>query len=173
MLRNMMVVCAILLTTTVSAHALTQDAHPPIRVGGNVQAAKIIKQAQPVYPELARKAGVSGTVVLHVVIGKDGTVQRLNFVSGPPLLMKSAMDCVRQWMYQPTLLNGEPVEVDTTVSVVYELGQSGDTSDQDSEGQPVTQIDPQLKADLADLIEVLHLTDIMTQVLKTNIEPLE
>jgi protein TonB len=61
-------------------------------------------------------------VVLHAVISKDGSVEDLQYVSGPPLLMKAAMDAVRQWRYQPTQLNGEPVEVDTTVSVVFTLG---------------------------------------------------
>jgi protein TonB len=61
-------------------------------------------------------------VVLHAVIAKDGSVEDLQYVSGPPLLMKSAMDAVRQWRYQPTQLNGDPVEVDTTISVVFTLG---------------------------------------------------
>ncbi len=93
-----------------------------IRVGGNVQAAKMLRQIMPVYPPIAKTAHISGTVVLHAVIGKDGTVQDLQYVSGPPLLMKNAMDAVKQWRYQPTQLNGEPVEVDTTISVVFTLG---------------------------------------------------
>jgi periplasmic protein TonB len=93
-----------------------------IRVGGNVQAAKMLRQIIPIYPPIAKTAHISGTVVLHAVIGKDGTVQDLTYVSGPPLLMKNAMDAVRQWRYQPTQLNGEPVEVDTTISVVFTLG---------------------------------------------------
>jgi periplasmic protein TonB len=93
-----------------------------IRVGGNVQAAKIIHQVQPLYPAVARTAHISGTVVLHAIIGKDGSVEQLQYVSGPPLLMRSAMDTVRQWRYQPTLLDGDPVEVDTTITVVFTLG---------------------------------------------------
>src|SRR5271167_1866352 len=81
-----------------------------IRVGGNVQAAKMVRQIMPVYPPIAKTAHISGTVTLHAVIGKDGTVQNLEYVSGPPLLMKSAMDAVKQWRYQPTQLNGDPVE---------------------------------------------------------------
>jgi TonB family protein len=77
-----------------------------IRVGGNVQSAKIINEVQPTYPEIAKTAHIQGTVVLHAIIGKDGTVRELQFISGPPLLMRSAMDAVRQWRYQPTLLNG-------------------------------------------------------------------
>jgi TonB family protein len=70
----------------------------------------------------------SGTVLLHCVISTDGTVQNLEYISGPPLLMKSAMDAVRQWRYKPTLINGMAVRVDTTVSVVFTLGGSA-TSD--------------------------------------------
>ena len=87
-----------------------------------MQAAKIINQVTPVYPEIAKTAHIQGTVVLHAIIGKDGTVTQLQFISGPPLLMRSAMDAVREWRYQPTLLNGDPVEVDTTISVVFTFG---------------------------------------------------
>jgi protein TonB len=93
-----------------------------IRVGGNVAAAKLTRQVQPIYPQIAKTAHVQGTVLLHAIIAKDGTIQELQYVSGPPLLMKAAMDAVREWRYSPTLLNGEPVEVDTTVQVVFTLG---------------------------------------------------
>jgi protein TonB len=94
----------------------------PVRIGGNVMQAKAIDRVQPVYPAIARAAHVQGTVVLHAIIAKDGTVQQLQLVSGPPLLVNSAMDAVRQWRYSPTELNGEPVEVDTTIQVVFTLG---------------------------------------------------
>jgi periplasmic protein TonB len=94
----------------------------PLRVGGAVIAANLIRQVQPVYPPIAKTAHISGTVVLHAIISKDGTIEQLEYISGPPLLMKNAMDAVRQWRYRPTMLNGEPVEVDTTVSVVFTLG---------------------------------------------------
>ncbi|MFZ0739908.1 MAG: energy transducer TonB [Candidatus Acidiferrales bacterium] len=93
-----------------------------IRVGGNVQAARMLRQVQPIYPQIAKTAHVQGTVILHAIIAKDGTVQELQYISGPPLLMKAAMDAVREWRYQPTQLNGEPVEVDTTISVIFTLG---------------------------------------------------
>ena len=93
-----------------------------IRVGGNVEAASLVNKVTPIYPPIAKTAHVSGTVVLHAIIAKDGTIQELQFVSGPPLLMKAAMDAVREWRYRPTLLNGEPVEVDTTIDVVFTLG---------------------------------------------------
>ncbi len=95
----------------------------PLRVGGNVQAAKIINRVQPVYPPLARQTRISGTVRLHAIIAKDGTIQQLEVVSGHPLLQQAALDAVRQWRYQPTLLNGDPVEVDTTIDVIFSLNQ--------------------------------------------------
>jgi periplasmic protein TonB len=106
------------------------DAPPPprpptpqrIRVGGNVEAASLINKVQPEYPPIAQAAHVSGTVVLRAVISKNGSIEQLQFVSGPPLLMKAAMDAVKQWHYRPTVLNGNPVEVETTVDVVFALG---------------------------------------------------
>jgi protein TonB len=94
-----------------------------IKVGGNVTAARILNRTTPVYPPLARQTRISGTVRLHAIIAKDGTVQQLEVLSGHPLLVQAALDAVRQWRYQPTLLNGEPVEVDTTVDVIFSLNQ--------------------------------------------------
>jgi protein TonB len=93
-----------------------------IRVGGSVAAASIIKRVMPQYPAIAKTAHVSGTIVLHAIIAKDGTVQELTYISGPPLLIKAAIDAVREWRYRPTMLNGEPVEVETTIVVVFNLG---------------------------------------------------
>jgi periplasmic protein TonB len=95
----------------------------PLRVGGNVQAAKIISKPTPIYPPLARQTRISGTVRLHAIISKNGTIQQLEVMSGHPLLQQAALDAVRQWRYQPTLLNGEPVEVDTTIDVIFSLNQ--------------------------------------------------
>ncbi|HXX15363.1 MAG TPA: energy transducer TonB [Candidatus Eremiobacteraceae bacterium] len=94
-----------------------------VRVGGAVQAAKLVNRVQPLYPPLARQTRISGTVRLHAIIGKDGTVQQLTVESGHPLLVQSALDAVRQWRYQPTLLNGEPVDVDTEIDVIFSLAQ--------------------------------------------------
>jgi protein TonB len=94
-----------------------------IRVGGNVQAAKLIAQPKPAYPPLAKQARIQGTVKFNAVIGKDGTIQNLQLVSGHPLLVPSATEAVRQWRYQPTLLNGEPVEVITQIDVNFTLTQ--------------------------------------------------
>jgi protein TonB len=91
------------------------------RIGGNVQASKLIKQPKPIYPPLAKAARVQGTVKFQATIGKDGTIQNLQLLSGPPLLVPSAMEAVKQWTYQPTLLNGEAVDVITTIDVNFTL----------------------------------------------------
>jgi periplasmic protein TonB len=92
-----------------------------IRVSQGVTAGLVIKKVNPVYPPLARTARVQGSVLLAAVIGKDGTIQNLHVVSGHPLLQGAAMDAVRQWRYKPYILNGEPVEVDTQVTVNFTL----------------------------------------------------
>jgi protein TonB len=98
---------------------------PPerIKVGGNVQGAMIVRKEPPVYPESAKIAGVQGTVRLAALIAKDGTMQELHALGGPALLIQAAMDAVRQWVYKPTLLNGAPVVVETTIDVNFTLNQ--------------------------------------------------
>jgi periplasmic protein TonB len=91
--------------------------------GGNVQAAMLINRVTPIYPPLARQTRISGTVRLHAIIAKDGTIKQLEVISGHPLLVQAALDAVRQWRYRPTLLNGEPVEVDTTIDVIFSLNE--------------------------------------------------
>lgn len=94
-----------------------------IKVGGNVQSAKLVRQPRPVYPPLAKQARISGVVKLSAIISKDGTIQHLEVISGHPLLVPSALEAVKQWVYQPTLLNGEPVEVQTQIDVNFTLSQ--------------------------------------------------
>jgi protein TonB len=94
-----------------------------IRQGGNVTAAKLVNKVQPLYPPLARQTRISGTVRLHAIIGKNGQVEQLEVISGHPLLVQAALDAVKQWRYQATTLNGEPVEVDTTIDVIFSLNQ--------------------------------------------------
>jgi protein TonB len=100
-----------------------KPAQSRIRQGGNVTAAKLTNKVQPMYPPLARQTRISGTVRLHAIIGKNGSVEQLEVMSGHPLLVQAALDAVRQWKYQPTTLNGEPVEVDTTIDVIFSLNQ--------------------------------------------------
>ena len=93
----------------------------PTRISGGVMAGQIITKTQPVYPPIARAAHVGGTVVLHAIIAKDGTIQQLSVISGPPMLVGAATDAVKQWRYKPYLLNGDPTEVDTTITVNFNL----------------------------------------------------
>jgi TonB family protein len=96
-----------------------------IRIGGSVEAAKVITKVQPVYPASAKAAGAQGTVVLHAIVSKDGrplSLQVLNSQINPDLA-RAAVEAVSQWRYQPTLLNGEPVEVDSTILVNFTLRQ--------------------------------------------------
>ena len=95
----------------------------PLRVGGKVQAAKIVHQVTPVYPPLARQARISGIVRLEAVISRSGTIESLQVMSGYPLLTQAALDAVRQWVYQPTQLNGQPVEVLTQIEVNFKLSE--------------------------------------------------
>jgi protein TonB len=94
-----------------------------IQVGGNVQSARLIRQPRPVYPALAKQARISGVVRLSAVISKDGTIQELQAINGHPLLIPAALEAVKQWVYRPTLLNGEPVEVQTQIDVNFILSQ--------------------------------------------------
>ena len=94
-----------------------------IRVGGNMAATHLVFQPRPVYPPEAKQARIQGVVSLHAIIAKDGTVQNLSVISGDPLLAASALEAVDRWVYRPTLLNGEPVEVETEIDVNYTLAQ--------------------------------------------------
>jgi protein TonB len=94
-----------------------------VRVSNGVQSAKLLQQPKPTYPALARSARISGTVRLQAIIGRDGTIQNLQLVGGPPLLVAAALEAVRRWTYKPTLLNNEPVEVFTEIDVNFTLNQ--------------------------------------------------
>ena len=92
-----------------------------VRVSAGVTSGLLVRRVNPVYPPLARQARIQGQVVLRAQIGKDGSIQNLQLVSGHPMLVQSALDAVKQWKYKPYLLNGEPVEVDTEVLVNFTL----------------------------------------------------
>lgn len=100
-----------------------EQADPPqrITVNGGVQAAMLISRTPPQYPPEAKKAGIQGTVRLRAVLARDGSVKTLELESGHPLLVDAALQAARQWKYRPTLLNGEPIEVVTTVDVNFVL----------------------------------------------------
>ena len=92
-----------------------------VRVASGVAQGNLIHDVRPPYPPLARQSRIQGTVVLQAVIGKDGTIQNLRIVSGHPMLAQAAIDAVKQWRYKPYYLNGEPVNVDTTINVNFTL----------------------------------------------------
>ena len=94
-----------------------------VRISGVVQQAQLISRIEPRYPPLAVQTRKEGTVLLHAIINVDGRITALEVVSGPPLLVQSTLDAVRQWRYRPTYLNGEPVEVETSITVIFRLGQ--------------------------------------------------
>jgi TonB family protein len=91
------------------------------QVVDNVSPPKLLYETMPKYPRAAKAAHIEGTVVLKVIIKKDGTTSDLQFVSGPPELENAAIDAVKKWRYKPRMLNGEPAEAHNTVSVVFTL----------------------------------------------------
>ena len=96
----------------------------PMRIGGNVQQAKLVRQPRPVYPAELKDSGIGGVVKFSAIIGKDGTLGRIEVIASPDYrLTSAAMDSVKQWRYQPTTLNGEPIEVVTQIDVDFYLGQ--------------------------------------------------
>jgi TonB family protein len=111
------------LMTANSAPAAAALNLPPgtVVVGGPVQASNLISKVDPIYPDIARQARISGTVELAALIGPDGHVQQLAVSSGHPLLRQVSVDAVKQWVYRPTLVNGQPVPVSTTIDVIFSL----------------------------------------------------
>jgi protein TonB len=99
-------------------------AAPPkkVNISAGVAVGMLLQKTTPVYPPIAKAARVSGTVVLMATISKQGTIENLHVVSGPAMLQQAAMDAVRTWRYRPYLLNNDPVEVETTVNVIFTLG---------------------------------------------------
>ncbi len=121
-------ICATTLALSVHVDALaaSDEQHPsktsgPVTVRPEVMQGQIVNKVTPSYPEEAKKERIQGKVLLDAIIGKSGEVEELKAVSGPKELQQSALDAVRKWTYKPFLLNGEPVDVKTTVSVIYSL----------------------------------------------------
>ena len=94
-----------------------------MRISGGVQMAKLIRKVIPVYPPVAKQLRISGVVRLIGTIGKDGTIRNLQLIDGHPMLARAAIVAVEQWIYQPTLLNGQPVEVIAPIEVSFTLSQ--------------------------------------------------
>src|SRR6266550_1725484 len=92
-----------------------------VRVSQGVTQGLLIKKIQPAYPPLARQARIQGSVLLQAQISKEGTIEHLTLISGHPMLAPAAIEAVKQWRYKPYILNGEPVEVDTQITVNFTL----------------------------------------------------
>ena len=92
-----------------------------VRVSQGVTQGLLIRKIQPNYPPLARQARIQGSVLLQAEISKDGSIQNLRLISGHPMLAPAAIEAVKQWKYKPYILNGEPVEVETQITVNFTL----------------------------------------------------
>jgi len=98
-------------------------AAPPLRIS-HMSEGDVVRKILPVYPPLARSARIQGQVVLQAVISKQGVIENLKLMSGHPMLVPAAIEAVRQWRYRPYVLNNEPVEVETQITVNFSLGGS-------------------------------------------------
>ena len=122
-----LVTCASALALRLSVNALpaatdkNSSKSDSLNVPASEMAGNVLTKVPPKYPEEAKKERIQGTVLLNAIIGKDGAVEELTVASGPKELQQSSLDAVRQWTYKPYLLNGEPIEVKTTISVIYTL----------------------------------------------------
>ena len=131
--------------------SLSDSAASPIRIRGNAKIPRLLLQVAPLYPPLARQTRTSGIVRLHLVIAGDGSVREAAVVSGHPLLQQAAIDAVRKWRYEPTSVEGKPVEVEKQVDVVFEI-----------EGQSVPAplapppVDPAIKSAVLRLFSVMN-----------------
>lgn len=101
---------------------VVQQAQPTkVTVSGGVTSGLLIYKTTPAYPIIAKTAGISGTIVLAATISKTGAIENLRVLSGPPMLRQAAIDSVQNWRYRPYLLNSQPVEVETTINVVFSM----------------------------------------------------
>jgi protein TonB len=105
-----------------AAQVVHSDVQGPVRLSSIIVAGLALYKPTPAYPAIAKAAGVEGTVVLQATISKNGTIEDLRVASGPAMLQQAALDTVKMWRYRPYLLNNLPVEVETTVNVVFTLG---------------------------------------------------
>ena len=109
----------VLALVLLAAPALVQEKREPIRVGSNIQESKLIYKVDPVFPDAARAARISGIVILQITVAAEGNVLEARVLRGHPLLHQAAVEAVRQWRYSPTMLNGEAVPVIATVSLPF------------------------------------------------------
>jgi TonB family protein len=128
---------------TQPAAANPTPAPKPLHVAADVQAANILKKVVPTYPPLAKQARIQGKVVFAAIIGRDGAIQSLQLISGHPLLAPGAMEAVKQWLYKPTMVNSQPVEVATQIEINFTLSDAAATQ-KPAEVPPTTAPQPQV-----------------------------
>jgi periplasmic protein TonB len=111
-------------TTSGNYHVLPSQPAPPTKVfrTSSMMEGSLIRRVQPLYPQLAKNARIQGPVVLFAVINKAGGIDNLHVVSGHPMLVQAAIEAVKQWQYRPYILNQEPIEVETQITVNFVLG---------------------------------------------------
>jgi protein TonB len=112
---------SILLSGQSQRPIVREQVRGPVRISGMVVEGLLLHKTMPVYPPIAVASRTQGTVILQANIARNGTIENLHVASGPAMLQQAAMDAVKTWRYRPYLLNGEPVEVETTVNVVFKL----------------------------------------------------
>jgi protein TonB len=104
------------------APVVRRESSKPVRLPSTIVAGMLVQKTIPVYPMIARETRTEGVVVLQAMISKSGTIEKLRVESGHPMLQQAALDAVSNWRYRPFLLNGQPVEVETTINVIFTLG---------------------------------------------------
>lgn len=114
-------VASFLLLIALTSLAVSQAVPVRVRTDENVMAGRLLRRVSPIYPPLARQARIQGTVILKVIITKSGDVANIQLVSGHPMLAPAAIEAVKQWKYDPYLLNGDPIEVETKLAVNFTL----------------------------------------------------
>jgi protein TonB len=97
------------------------DVRAPMHISSSVEAGLLLQKTLPVYPAIAKAMGTQGTVVLEATISRTGTIENLHVVEGPSVLRDAALDAVKTWRYRPYLLDGQPVEVETTINVIFTM----------------------------------------------------
>jgi protein TonB len=118
-----MIVTPIIPPPPLLPHLVEATPSKPIAVTSDIQSARLIHKVIPVYPNLARITRISGTVRLQATVSAEGTIEKLEVISGHPILVQAAVDAVRQWIYRPTILHNIPVEVIAPIDVIFTLSQ--------------------------------------------------
>jgi periplasmic protein TonB len=108
---------------TATATVVKPETPRKLSVPSRLMAGNLVVKTMPQYPAIPKAVGIQGTVVVQATISRGGSIENLRVISGPPMLQQAAIDAVRTWRYKPYLLNGDPVEVETTINVVFNLGE--------------------------------------------------